>query len=101
MHRLSAHAPSIRRTGTLLRCRYASEKRRRTWPDASGAQARRIVAYPYREEGNEDQLKERVGRRSSFVSLIIVGRASKAAAEETSFGPRTEVSLMGGSRIEK
>ena len=31
-----------------------------------------------------------------FVSLIIVGRASKAAAEETSFGPRTEVSLMGG-----
>jgi len=31
-----------------------------------------------------------------FVSLAIVGRASNAAAEETSFGPRTEVSLMGG-----
>ena len=31
-----------------------------------------------------------------FVSLVFVGRASKAAAEESSFGPRTEVSLMGG-----
>jgi len=31
-----------------------------------------------------------------FVSLVIVGRASSAAAEETPFGPRTELSLMGG-----
>jgi len=31
-----------------------------------------------------------------FVSLVVAVQASNAAAEETSFGPRTEVSLMGG-----
>jgi len=30
------------------------------------------------------------------VSLFIVGRASDAAAEESTYGPRAEVSLMGG-----
>ena len=33
-----------------------------------------------------------------IVSLFIVGRASNASAEESTFGPRAEVSLMGGAQ---